>query len=100
MKPSRYVAVLAILNALTLCFTNAADAGQGKGHFNHRGGQAATHMSAKGEANTNAQWSADPDRGWVRADERHELQEQRKTTTKSKQNQGKQKGKLGKAVKQ
>jgi len=41
-----------------------------------RGGKAADHMSERGSANTNAQWSADPERGWVRADKRHELHEQ------------------------
>jgi hypothetical protein len=85
---------------LTLGFSIAADSGQGKGHSNYRGGQANTHMSAKGLENTNAQWSADPDRGWVRAEERHELQERSKTTTKSKQSREKQKGSLGKVVKQ
>jgi hypothetical protein len=33
-------------------------------------------MSERGSANTNAQWSADPERGWVRAEKRHELHEQ------------------------
>jgi hypothetical protein len=41
-------------------------------------------MSNKGTANTNAQWSADPERGWVRAGERQD-----RATTK--QNHGKQK---------
>jgi len=48
-------------------------------------------MSPKGSANSNAQWSADPTRGWVRANERHEL-----TNTKvpSKNNGDKSKPKL------
>jgi hypothetical protein len=46
-------------------------------------------MSAKGKENTNAQWSADPDRGWIRAEERHELQ-RRQGVGSSKQNHGKQ----------
>jgi len=49
-------------------------------------------MSAKGAANTNAQWSADPDRGWVRADERHKLNEKPGSSNPGK-NQEKQKGK-------
>ena len=43
----------------------------GKNDANQRGGKGAEHMSSKGSFNTNSQWSADPDKGWVRADERH-----------------------------
>jgi hypothetical protein len=42
-------------------------------------------------ANSNAQWSADPERGWVRADERQQRQGESQVTGKSKQNRGKQK---------
>jgi hypothetical protein len=49
-------------------------------------------MSEKGAANTNAQWSADPDRGWVRADERHKLNE-KPGSSKAGKNHDKQKGK-------
>jgi hypothetical protein len=42
-----------------------------------KGGKAGAHMSDKGRANTNAQWSADPEKGWVRAEERRELQDER-----------------------
>lgn len=41
------------------------------------GGKAASYISDKGSANTNAQWSADPERGWVRAEERREAREER-----------------------
>jgi hypothetical protein len=101
VKQNKYIVVFALLNALTLCFTNdSAKAGQGKGATTHRGGQAGSHMSAKGLTNTNAQWSADPDHGWVRADERHELREQKQGAAKSKQNRGKQKGKNRKTANQ
>jgi hypothetical protein len=92
MKPNKYIAVFSLLNALTFCLTPAlANAGQGdKGSA--RGGQANSHMSSKGSANSNAQWSADPERGWVRADERQERHDESQATGKSKQNRGKQKG--------
>lgn len=93
MKPTHYVAILAILNAMLLCYTNSsAQAGEGKGNSARRVGKAGSHMSSKGLDNTNAQWSADPDRGWIRADELHELHDQRQTTPKAKQNLGKNKG--------
>jgi len=66
--------------------------GQGKKSIHQRGGQASSHISPQGNANSNAQWSADPTRGWIRADERHEL---RKAGVPSKNNtdRGKPKGK-------
>jgi hypothetical protein len=47
-------------------------------------------MSDKALANRNAQWSADPEKGWVRAEERHKEQERRESTSKFKSNNGKQ----------
>lgn len=82
-----------IISALLFFLCNSpAFAGGGKGGASRAGGQAASHMSAQGLENTNAQWSADPDRGWVRADERHELHEQRHKPSVSKDNPGRHKG--------
>jgi hypothetical protein len=50
-------------------------------------------MSTKGASNSNAQWSADPVRGWVRADERQKMQEKNAPSAATKQNDGMQKGK-------
>jgi hypothetical protein len=44
-------------------------------------------MSSKGAANTNAQWSADPELGWVRA-ERREQREESRPASKPKKNGG------------
>lgn len=99
MKSTQYVAILGILNAMLLCYSNSfAGAAEGKG-ANHRGGRADSHMSSKGMDNTNAQWSADPERGWIRAEERHELHGQGGSEIKSKQNHGKQKGQGSKGKK-
>ena len=98
MQPNRYVAVFGLLYALTLCVLDKpVSAGQGKESSVNRGEKA--KMSAKGKDNTNAQWSADPDRGWVRASERHELQARRKSDESSKQGREKQKGKTDKTEK-
>ena len=96
MQPNRYVAVFGLLSALALCVIPAS-AAKGNGPAVNRGEKA--KMSAKGKANTNAQWSADPDHGWVRADERHELQARRKSDEGSKQGREKQKGKADKTEK-
>jgi hypothetical protein len=91
MKPNQYVSVFLLLNALAFCLTHSpAHAGQAKKEA-ARGGQASSHMSSKGAANTNAQWSADPERGWVRADERHEQREESRPASKTKKNGGKHK---------
>jgi len=91
MKPSKYIAVFSLLNALAFCLPHSpAHAGQEK-KGSQPGGQAKSHMSDKGSANTNAQWSADPERGWVRAGERYQQHEESQTKEKPKQNRGKQK---------
>ena len=71
------MAVFGVLNALAFSsISYSARAAQAKGRTSQRGGKADTHMSVNGQANTNAQWSADPERGWVRAEERHNLHQQ------------------------
>ncbi|HEY6368543.1 MAG TPA: hypothetical protein VI585_27475 [Candidatus Binatia bacterium] len=92
MKPNKYVAVFSLLNALAFCLTHApTHAGQANKDAAGRGGQANSHMSSKGAANTNAQWSADPERGWVRADERYEQRDESRPASKAKKNGGKHK---------
>ena len=98
MPPNRYIAVFGLLNALTLCVLDKpVSAGQEKESSVSRGEKA--KMSTKGKENTNAKWSADPDHGWVRANERHELQARRKSDEGSKQGHEKQKGKTDKTEK-
>jgi hypothetical protein len=93
MKPNKYIVTFSLLNALTFCATHSlADAGQGdKG--SQRGGQAKLHMSSQGSENSNAQWAADPERGWVRAAERHQRREESQETNTVKKNGGQHKGK-------
>ena len=45
-----------------------------------KGGKAT--KSARGNANVDAQWSADPERGWVRAGERRQLHKDPKDSPK------------------
>ena len=91
MKPSKYIAVFSLLNALAFCLTHSpARAGQ-ENTGSQAGGQTKSHMSNKGSANTNAQWSADPERGWVRADEPRQRHEESQAKDKARQNRGKQK---------
>jgi hypothetical protein len=84
--------LLALLNILLSGATTPSDAAQAKNFPNQRGGKAGSHMSAKGSVNGNPQWSADPERGWVRAEERHEFNEER-ATRQGNQNKSKKNGK-------
>jgi len=94
MKTHKYVNVFVVLNALIFCLSGtAAQAGQAKKGSNSRGGQADSHMSEKGTTNSNAQWSADPLRGWVRAQERHELRDEKQNVKKGKGKSSKGRGK-------
>lgn len=100
MESKKYVTVFALLNALIFCLSGtAAQAGPGKKGSPQRGGKADVHMSEKGATNSNSQWSADPVRGWVRAEERHELHDEKQTVNKTKQKPSKGKGKGNKVVK-
>jgi hypothetical protein len=92
MKPNRYASVVLLLSVLTFVATRSpVDAEPGKKKA-RSGGQGDSHMSSKGSANTNAQWTADPERGWIRADERRDLRQQNHSATKPKENRGKHEG--------
>ncbi|MGE5851776.1 MAG: hypothetical protein ACM35E_01430 [Deltaproteobacteria bacterium] len=81
MKPTKLVVSLILAIALLPNWPTKASAAAAKQV--QRGGKAADHMSERGSANTNAQWSADPEKGWVRAEKRHELHEQSDTRRES-----------------
>lgn len=69
----RPVALLILTGLLSIAASRIEAKDQSKHLTNNRSGIAATRMSSKGTANQNVQWSADPNRGWVRAAERQEL---------------------------
>jgi hypothetical protein len=88
MKATIYIAVLAIANLLLANVTSSVLAdGRGKNPRNQRGTASAKH-SSKPSTNQNAQWSADPDRGWVRSDESHGIQRRDRLSTDPKQTDG------------
>jgi hypothetical protein len=94
-KPNHLLTILGVTALMGNFAGLAFGAAAGRGVGNQRGGKAAEQMSTKGAINTNAQWSADPDRGWIRADERHKLNQKADSSNGVKNNE-KQKGK-GKA---
>ena len=92
LRPTSLSAVAAVAALIGTFSGPAFGAAAGKGSVNQRGGKAVEQMSTKGSLNSNAQWSADPDRGWVRADERHKLNERAGSASAVKNNE-KQRGK-------
>ena len=100
MERNKYITVFALLNTLACSMAKAsAEAGQQHRERAVRSGQANPQMSAKAVVNTNAQWSADPERGWVRADERHQLHNQNQSM-KNKKKVGKSKSTGSRGAKQ
>ena len=92
LKSMYLLAVLTVMALMGNPTGSAFGAAAGKGIANQRGGKAVEQMSTKGASNTNAQWSADPEHGWIRADERHKLS-QKADPPKAVKNNEPQKGK-------
>lgn len=69
MKTITYMVLFMVLNVAVAGLSSSVNAGQSKN-------SSASNMSKKSSSNSNTQWSADPVRGWVRADERRKAQEQ------------------------
>ena len=76
MKSAKVAALLVLCTALLSIGTTSGGAAQAKYSPGQRGGQAAQQMSSKGSAQSNHQWSADPERGWVRGDEANSANDQ------------------------
>lgn len=93
LRPTPVWAIVILIALLIDCAGVAFGAAAGKGSVNQHGARAAAQMSTKGASNNNAQWSADPVRGWVRADERHKVQQKTASSEATKQSDGTQKGK-------
>ncbi len=100
MERASYLSALAITILLLTSVTGSTvAAGQGKSTHNERGARS-THGGSKGTANNDAQWSADPEQGWVRSHQNHSMQDRNKSTTSPKSTGGKNKanGKEGKRL--
>jgi Flp pilus assembly protein TadB len=78
--PTPIWTIVILIVVMADCASLAFGAAAGKRGTNQPGTKAAEQMSTKGASNSNAQWSADPTRGWVRADERHKMHEKADAT--------------------
>jgi hypothetical protein len=86
MKANQYITIFLLLSVLALGLTPAPVHAAQPSADSWRGGKGNSHMSSRGRGNSNAQWSADPERGWVRADERHERRQESRQPSKTKNN--------------
>lgn len=91
MKPNHYLAMLALLNAMLFCFSDVSFQAGGAEDGPYLIGQTSSDKGGKTPENADPQWSADPERGWIRSDERHENRDQRQSGEKPVQNGKKQK---------
>jgi hypothetical protein len=80
---------LALLLMLNGSLPILADSVSLAGQEHPRGGQGSKQMSNRASDNSNAQWSADPKRGWVRGDARRDIVEEKDSTNSSRANRGK-----------
>ena len=93
MKSAKFAALLVLLNGWLSVGANPSSAAQAKHSPGQRSGQAASQMSTKGSPQANDQWSADPERGWVRGDEARGSKDQRASARQRTQDKAKQHGK-------
>jgi len=92
MRSGKAVALLAILIAtLELSAITTCAAGEKQNSNAHRGGTNASPTSGKSSGSNSAQWKADPDRGWVRADDRRNHKDQRASAKQNSEKKTKQK---------
>ena len=92
MKTASNISMLAIAILLLADVRSPVLAAeQGKNSHNQRGAVSIKNTRKPG-TNHNAQWSADPERGWVRSDESHSTQRRDRLPTAPKQIERKNKG--------
>jgi hypothetical protein len=82
MRPAKLLVSAIFVSALLPNWAGLA-VGAERHVSTQRGANGSDHMSERGSTNTNAQWSADPEKGWVRAEKRHERHEQSDTPRES-----------------
>ena len=90
MKSAKVAAQFLLINALLSIGTTSGGAAQAKHAPSQRGGQAAQQMNSRGSQQRNHEWSADPERGWVRGDENHGANDQRSVTKRQNKNKAQQ----------
>jgi len=86
MKSAKVAAQFLLLNVLLSIGANSGSAAQAKYSPTQRGGQAAQQMNSRGSQHLNHKWSADPERGWVRGDDTHDVNDQRSVIKRQNKN--------------
>lgn len=79
MKFAKQAVLVALLSALLTVSAKLGDGAEAK-NFQSQRGKSASGSVPKAPGHGNPQWLADPERGWIRAEERNELNVGRDTT--------------------
>jgi hypothetical protein len=95
MRRARAIGAMTLATLLSVLTASTIGAEPGKGGVT-QASKSAEPRSERGRANSNAQWSADPERGWVRAGERHRQNSPSDLPKKRSQSRQKGKGKTNK----
>ena len=74
MKTTCYIPALAVAILLLADVTISVLAAEKEKNPTQQHGAISSKNSSKPSTNQNAQWSADPDRGWVRSDDSQSIQ--------------------------
>jgi hypothetical protein len=93
MALGKATALFVLFNALLSVGASSSGAAQARHIPSQRAGQAAQQMSSKGAAQSHHQWSADPERGWVRGDDADAANERRSATKRHQQDRDQTQGK-------
>lgn len=87
MKFAENIVLVVFLSAFLGIDSGPSDAAQARKFSAQRGGQGGANSRAKGSVHGNPQWFADPERGWVRAEEHQELKGERSAPRQRGRNQ-------------
>ena len=93
MRSGKAVALLAIMIAtLEFSAVTSCTAGEKQNSNAHRVDKTASSATNKNSGNNSTQWQADPERGWVRADDRRNHKDQQASAKQNSEKKTKQKG--------
>jgi hypothetical protein len=93
MKFAAATALFVLCNALPTLSESSSEAAQARHIPSQRAGQTAHQMTSKGAAQNHQQWSADPERGWVRRDNAESAYERRSASKRHQQDRDQTRGK-------
>lgn len=87
MKVAMRLAILLMLN-VSIATLSGSSSLAGQEHQSQHSGRRSKQMNNRASDSSNARWLADPRRGWIRGDERHDIVDEKAANESSKRNRG------------